>query len=130
MRMRFAPRNFGGFFRCKVDRFTYKKCIAWPSLSYQFSFYLIKKKGEDISNKAIMSSSSSTRPSATTKSVPSSEGASGIVSVPQQLERFRLGYAASITQSPLHILSATRHKRVCVCDSGSDSFSLSIFHSI
>ena len=129
--MRFAPQNFGGFFRCKVDRFTYKKCIAWPPLSYQFSFYLIKKRERIsiyLSNKEglMSSSSSSIRPSttsATSKSPSPSEGASGIVSVPPQLERFRLGYAASITQSPLHILSATRHKRVCVCDSDS-------FHSL
>ena len=79
------------------------------------------------------SSSSTTRPSSTTSKSPSSpsEGASGIVSVPPQLERFRLSYAASITQSPLHILSATRHKRVCVCDSDSPilSFIRSFFHS-
>ena len=77
------------------------------------------------------SSSSTTRPSTTTKLVsPSSEGASGLVSVPPHLERFRLGYAASITQSPLHILSATRHKRVCVCDSDSfRSFVLSFVRS-
>ena len=69
------------------------------------------------------SSSSTTRPSTTSATTKSPSEASGIVSVPPHLERFRLGYAASITQSPLHILSATRHKRVCVCDYDSDSHS-------
>ena len=75
------------------------------------------------------SSSSATRPSSTTSKSPSSEGASGLVSVPPQLERFRLGYAASITQSALNILSATRHKRICVCDSDSHSFIRSFIRS-